>query len=103
MGSRRTELVMYATSWCADCAAARRFLKARGVEWREVDVDEDEAADARVLEFNGGARLLPVFEWGARRLTTAPFDRDRLARWLAEAGVPGAGGISGAGPSAPAP
>ncbi|MBI5836117.1 MAG: glutaredoxin family protein [Candidatus Eisenbacteria bacterium] len=103
MSPKKPELVMYATQWCLDCTRARRFLKARGVEWREVDVDEDEEADARALAHNGGARLLPVFEFGAGRVTVAPFDKAKLAAWLIEAGAADPAKLSGAGPSAPAP
>ena len=94
-------LVMYATSWCADCARARRFLRAHGVEWREVDVDRDAEADARVQRLNRGARLLPVLVIGRRRMTAAPFEPKRLARWLVEAGVASRDQLSGAGPSGP--
>ena len=81
---------MYATSWCGDCALARRFLKARNLAFRERDVDEDAAAESVILSHNGGARLLPVFECDGRLLTLAPFDRRRLSAWLAEVGGPGA-------------
>ena len=82
-----TELRMYATPWCLDCARARRLLKARGVGWKELDVDEDTAAEARVLKRNAGARVLPVFEYRGRWATVAPFDREKLLKWLGETGL----------------
>jgi glutaredoxin len=103
MSKAAGELVMYATIWCADCARARRFLKARRVAWREVDVDADAAADERVLGHNAGARLLPMFEFGRRRFTLAPFDRAKLVEWLVKAGVAPRDQLSGAAPSGPAP
>ena len=80
-------LILYATSWCGDCSQARKFLKARGIAWREVDVDEDPEADALILRHNSGARLLPVFRMGRRLHTVCPFDRHRLAAWLLEVGA----------------
>jgi mycoredoxin len=95
------EIVMYATSWCGDCALARRFLKARNLPFRERDVDEEAEAEAVILSHNGGSRLLPVFEFDGRRLTLAPFDRLKLSVWLREVGAPGGAPISGASPSDP--
>ena len=39
---------MYATSWCGFCAAARRLLTEKGVEWDEVDVEEHPEEGQRV-------------------------------------------------------
>ncbi|HVP40062.1 MAG TPA: glutaredoxin family protein [Candidatus Saccharimonadales bacterium] len=101
MSPSTAELVLYAAVWCADCARTRRFLKARGVAWREVDVDADPAAEARLLARQRGARLVPVLEYGRRRLTLAPFDREKLVNWLVEAGVASRRRLSDAAPSAP--
>jgi len=30
---------MYSTTWCGYCAAARRLLKAKGIDWEEIDVE----------------------------------------------------------------
>ncbi len=94
---------MYATSWCGDCALARRFLKARGIACREVDVDEDEPADRLLIEWHGGVRAIPTFEYGAERLALSPFDRVKLGQWLREVGVAEDGTISDAAPSGPPP
>jgi glutaredoxin 3 len=40
----RPEVVVYTTEICPYCAAAKNFLAARGVAWREVRVDGDIAA-----------------------------------------------------------
>lgn len=92
---------MYTTSWCGDCALARRFLKARGIDCREVDVDEDAEADRILVEWHGGVRAIPTFEFGAERLALSPFDRVKLGKWLLEVGAGGAGPISDAAPSDP--
>jgi len=40
---------MYATMWCGYCAAARRLLQSKGVEWEEIDTEQhpQEAAEMR--------------------------------------------------------
>jgi glutaredoxin 3 len=35
---------MYATSWCPYCTRARRLLAAKGVAFREIDVDAEPGA-----------------------------------------------------------
>lgn len=40
----RPDVVVYTTEICPYCAAAKNFLAARGVSWREVRVDGDLAA-----------------------------------------------------------
>ena len=96
-------LILYATSWCGDCALARRFLKSRGLRYREIDVDEDPEAEARVLEHNSGSRHLPVFEFRGARVTVSPFDRALLARWLLERGAATEREVSDVIPSDPGP
>ncbi len=49
---------IYATSWCGDCRAAKRFLDSHGVEYTEIDVDADPAASAEVLR-RVGKRAVP--------------------------------------------
>ena len=93
-GKTAGELVLYATSWCGDCALARRFLKSRGIAWREVDVDEDPAADARVMAHNRGTRHLPVLEFAGQRVTASPFDRANVAAWLLRVGAAQPGQVS---------
>ena len=67
----------------------------------ELDVDEDPAAEARVLGFGRGSRYLPVFEFEGRHVTVSPFDRARLSRWLLEVGAATGTQLSDAAPSRP--
>jgi len=39
---------MYATGWCPYCTRARQLLAAKGVEWREIDVDATTGARAEM-------------------------------------------------------
>jgi glutaredoxin len=49
---------MYATIWCPDCRAARRFLDTHGVQYAVIDVDADAAASAEVMR-RVGKRAVP--------------------------------------------
>src|SRR5438067_1063736 len=37
-------LLIYTTTWCGDCYRAKKWLDARGVAYREIDIERDERA-----------------------------------------------------------
>ncbi len=75
-------LTMYTTPWCPDCRRAKTFLKERGVEFREVDIEKDPAAEEVVLKANDGRRRVPTMEIGGRYFACSPFDAEGLAEAL---------------------
>lgn len=75
-------IIMYTTSWCPDCWRAKHFLKARGVAYREVNIEDDEAAEEIVLKANEGRRKVPTLDVGGRYFACSPFDAEQLASEL---------------------
>jgi len=75
-------IIMYTTSWCPDCRYAKAFLKERGVAYREVNIEQDEAAEEIVLQANNGLRKVPTLEVGGRYFACSPFDPEQLASEL---------------------
>jgi len=75
-------LTMYTTAWCPDCRRAKTFLKERGVEFREVDIEKDPCAEEVVLKANDGRRKVPTMEIGGRYFACSPFDAEELAENL---------------------
>jgi mycoredoxin len=73
---------MYTTAWCPDCRRAKRFLKERGVEYREVNIEEVESAEEIVTKANNGKQVVPTFEVGGRFFACSPFDAEQLAEEL---------------------
>ena len=53
-------IVMYSTTWCGDCRRAKRIFGASGVEYTEINIDEDWAAAKEVMRLNGGMRSVPT-------------------------------------------
>lgn len=70
---------MYTTSWCGDCRRAKRFLRERGVAFREVNIDEEPDAEELVLRVNQGHRKVPTFDVNGRYFACSPFDPNKLA------------------------
>jgi mycoredoxin len=75
-------VIMYTTSWCPDCWRAKHFLKARGVPYREVNIEKDDSAEEIVLKANNGLRKVPTLEVGGRYFACSPFDAEQLASEL---------------------
>jgi len=76
---------MYTTRGCPDCYRVKYFLKQRGVAFREVNIEEDETAEAIVITANRGKRKVPTLKVGDRYFACSPFNPVQLAR---ELGVP---------------
>ena len=75
-------ITMYTTTWCGDCRRAKSFMKERGVVFREVNIEDDPAAAALVIQANKGKRKVPTFEVGGRYFSSSPFDAEQLATEL---------------------
>jgi glutaredoxin len=65
-----------------DCRRAKQFLKARGINFVEVNIDEDADAEDLVLEVNEGRRKVPTIKVGERFFACSPFDPYQLSSEL---------------------
>jgi mycoredoxin len=57
MSGRQT---MYSTSWCGVCVRLKRGLEREGIEFDEVNIEEDPEAEKFVLDTNNGMALVPT-------------------------------------------
>jgi mycoredoxin len=69
---------MYTTTRCGDCHNAKRFLKARGVAFVEINIEEAEGAAEYVMQVNEGKRKVPTFEIDGRVFNLSPYDERKL-------------------------
>ena len=67
-------ITMYCTSWCVDCHRAKRFMKERGVNFSEVNIDDEPDAEELVMSVNAGRRKVPTIKVGERYFACSPFD-----------------------------
>jgi glutaredoxin 3 len=49
-----TKIQMYTTTWCGYCVRAKALLDARGLEYEEIQLDDDEGFRARLHDLTGG-------------------------------------------------
>jgi glutaredoxin len=73
------EITVYSNTWCCDCRRVKCFLRERGIPFREVNIDEDAAAEAIVLRVNNGKRKVPTIGIEGRYFPMSPFDPHKLA------------------------
>ena len=72
-------VVMYSTTWCPDCRRAKAFLKDRGIEVQEVNIEDDPDAEDLVIRVNDGKRKVPTIQVGDRFFACSPFNAAKLA------------------------
>lgn len=58
------EVLIYTTRVCPYCVAAKRLLAARGATYREIDVTEDDAKRAWLVEATGRRTVPQIFIGG---------------------------------------
>ena len=66
------ELTMYTTSWCGYCARLKKVLKAEGIAYTEVDIEEYPAAAQFVASANGGNQTVPTLKFSDGSTLTNP-------------------------------
>ncbi|HEX7114337.1 MAG TPA: glutaredoxin 3 [Steroidobacter sp.] len=65
--SEAPEVLMYSTDWCGYCQRARNLLARKGVQPREIKVDEEPDARATMLR-ETGRRTVPQIFIGGRHV-----------------------------------
>ncbi|MGA1449914.1 MAG: mycoredoxin [Candidatus Nanopelagicales bacterium] len=76
-------ITVYSADWCGDCRSSKRLLDSLGVEYHEINVEEDPTASEKVIEINGGVRSIPVIVFSDGSHLTEPSDNALKAK-LAE-------------------
>jgi mycoredoxin len=65
-------LTVYTTSWCGYCFRLKTALKANGISYDEVDIEQDAAAAQFVGSVNGGNRTVPTVKFADGSTLTNP-------------------------------
>jgi mycoredoxin len=69
-------LTMYTTSWCGYCVRLKGGLDRAGIEFTEVNIEQDENAATRVMQVNGGNQTVPTLEFSDGSALTNPTERE---------------------------
>jgi mycoredoxin len=79
-------LTIYSTPWCGYCHRLKTALKANGISYEEVDIDEDGAAAEFVGSVNGGNRTVPTVKFADGSTLTNPSTGEIKAKLAEVAG-----------------
>ena len=67
-----SEFTMYTTSWCGYCARLKGQLKRAGIDYTEVDIEEQPNAAEVVTKVNRGNRTVPTLVFADGSALTNP-------------------------------
>lgn len=65
-------LTMYSTTWCPFCNRLRQDIVDAGIDYTEIDVDDDVAAGETVKGINNGDRVVPTLVFADGSSLTNP-------------------------------
>lgn len=73
-------MTVYSTTWCGYCMRLKKMLDREGIDYAEVNIEEDPDAAELVMRVNGGNRTVPtvVFPDGVA-LTNPSIDQVKAA------------------------
>jgi mycoredoxin len=63
---------MYTTSWCGYCVRLKKLMQREGIEFAEVDIEQDAQAADLVMKANGGNRTVPTLLFAGGVALTNP-------------------------------
>ena len=63
---------MYSTSWCGYCRRLKAQLERDGIEFVEVDIEQQPEAAEFVMSVNGGNRTVPTVHFPNGKALTNP-------------------------------
>lgn len=53
-------LTMFTTTWCGYCQRLKRQMQREGIDFGEVDIEQDDGAADLVMKVNGGNQTVPT-------------------------------------------
>ncbi|MGE5694901.1 MAG: mycoredoxin Mrx1 [Candidatus Sericytochromatia bacterium] len=65
-------LTMYTTSWCGYCIRLKTVLKANGISYEEINIEQDPSAAEFVSSVNDGNRTVPTVKFADGSTLTNP-------------------------------
>jgi mycoredoxin len=65
-------VTMFTTQWCGYCVRLKKLMQREGIEFTEVDIENDAAAAELVMQANGGNRTVPTLLFANGTALTNP-------------------------------
>ena len=65
-------VTMFTTQWCGYCVRLKKLMQREGIEFAEVDIENDASAAELVMQANGGNRTVPTLLFANGAALTNP-------------------------------
>lgn len=75
----QTKILVFSTPSCPYCLTLKEFLKENNIEFEDIDVSEDEKAQAEMIE-KSGQMGVPVIEIDGQ--IVVGFDKEKISKLL---------------------
>ena len=75
-----SDVTMYSTVWCGYCKRLKTALKAEGISYTEIDIEQDPAAADFVGSVNNGNHVVPTVMFPDGSTLTNPSIKDVKAK-----------------------
>lgn len=80
-------IVIYTTSWCHDCWAAKNFLASKNLPYEEIDIEKNPDAAKIVMKLSDGMRKVPTLDIEGTIVSGDKFHPSRFEKDLRDAGA----------------
>ena len=74
----KNDITVYGADWCGDTVRTLRHLDSKKIDYKYINIDDDEVGEKKVIEFNKGKRRIPMVEVASETLavpTDAELDK----------------------------
>ena len=74
------QITIYGAYWCPDCRRSKQFLGEHQIPYHWVDIEQDKAGEAYVLQKNSGKRIIPTVEFSDGSILVEPSNAEIAAK-----------------------
>jgi len=74
------DITIYGAYWCPDCRRSKQFLGEHQIPYKWVDIEQDKAGEAYVLQKNDGKRIIPTIEFADGSILVEPSNAELAAK-----------------------
>jgi glutaredoxin len=72
---------VYRRSWCEDSDAAVEYFNRQKIDYKEIDIEQEETAAQGVEFVTGGHQITPTLVYGMQAIVCDPWKQDRFDAW----------------------
>jgi thioredoxin reductase (NADPH) len=76
----KPNITVYGAYWCPDCRRSKQFLGEHQIPYHWVDIEQDKAGEAYVVQKNNGKRIIPIIEFADGSILVEPSNAELAAK-----------------------